>query len=60
MAEKLEVALKKEVEAAELSIKTVETDIKKAKLIGVDVRSQESELEAQKKQLALVKQVYNL
>lgn len=60
MAEKLEDQLREQIKIAETNIKGIETDITKARTIGLDTTALQKELDTQKSQIALVKQVYNL
>ena len=58
MAKLIPKGLKESVESAEIKLKTIMDKIVKAKAIGLDVKELTSEAETQKKQLELIKRVY--
>lgn len=60
MSEKLDEALKAQIKIAEKNILDIESEISKAKRIGLDVVALESRLKSQKSQVALVKDVYGI
>jgi len=52
--------LKESVKEAEKNIESITEQIRKARAVGTDVNELESELETQKKQIELIKRVYNI
>lgn len=52
--------LKESVREAEKTLLDIKEQIKRAKAVGTDVKELESELESQKKQIELIKRVYNI
>lgn len=60
MSEKLDEALKAQIKIAEKNILDIESEISKAKRIGLDVAALETRLKSQKSQVALVKDVYGI
>lgn len=60
MVETIPEGLKESVKGAEKDIEVIKEQIRKAKAVGADVRDLESELETQKKQIELIKRVYEI
>ncbi|MBA7706684.1 hypothetical protein ES703_115539 [subsurface metagenome] len=60
MSEIIPEGLKESVKEAEIGVKNITEQIRKAKAVGADVRALESELETQRKQIELIKRVYKL
>lgn len=58
MTAKIPDGLKESVAEAELALLDIAEQIKKAKAVGADVKELESEAESQKKQIELIKRVY--
>ena len=52
--------LKDSVKEAEKNLESITEQIRKARAVGTDVKELESELESQKKQIELIKRVYNI
>lgn len=60
MTETIPEGLKESVKEAEANLKSITEQIRKAKAVGTDVNELQSELETQKKQIELIKRVYNI
>lgn len=60
MAETIPEGLKESVKEAEVNLKAITEQIRKARAVGTDVNELQTELETQKKQIELIKRVYNI
>lgn len=60
MSETIPEGLKESVKDAEIKLKDITEQIRKAKAVGADVRELESELETNRKQIELIKRVYKI
>ena len=60
MSETIPEGLRESVKDAEIKIKDISEQIRKAKAVGTDVKDLVSELETQKKQIELIKRVYKI
>lgn len=60
MSETIPEGLRESVKEAETNLERITEQIRKARAVGTDVNELESELETQKKQIELIKRVYNI